>query len=752
MSEGQSPDITEPKKAYEEGLKVYLQTVAQPTSFLEHPATRMIPIIGPILSIFGQVSRQQRFNQAAIQSSEFNDLAKSGDLSPAHAARFQNIPLPIFQSGLLESQKIQKTYGYQERQALGQYLEGQKQQETFQSLADPESGAKNLQNFLTKYPSLAAAGGVPEAGRIAMEKQMNDLALQRINRTGQQGVQRQDQQITSTPLPTQQIPTQQTYIPPTTSTNTPLSDRLNNPLNIKYGGATKHLLDQGVATLGPKATDGGNFLHFTSQEEGYKAAGALLTGPNYKDLSVQDALKKWSGKGYGGEIVAKQGIDPSKKIKDLSPNERAILVSQMAQIEGGPQSTASRGVQQQNGQIPQALDAITPGTPAPYSNPQGDFDPRILPTVPGKETVTMGGGKATIAQEELSPQEKATAYLQHRVMQDPRNYQAAIQSVTRSGIPIDLTKFEPMKQEAGVRLFGQEYQKAQLEGLDQIKAAQRAYQRVAQSLNIAVDPQVVQNFVDPAFRARVIQEAQTQGTGIGQQSPEAIGGRQAIGRDEAIAAGLRERELGRVRADVPIEQLPNFPEIVQRFPGIDPKSTLSSMGRSLGIPYDENFMKRSTATENAYSAIDQLEKYFNATGPARNPITQAFVALQRRFTPGALQVPVRTYDDMRKGLVTLLAAVAGESGGRYTDKDAQNWLSILPRDENDKKDAGQRFNFVKEQITRPHFSELDYRSPERKVPLQKEYQEQRGKNPTQNEKKDKTPEELVDEYNKSKGK
>lgn len=110
------------------------------------------------------------------------------------------------------------------------------------------------------------------------------------------------------------------------------ADRNNNPLNIKVGPATKYLIDQGVATIEQKpAQDGGNFLVFKDPSDGLKAAVSLLKSNVYNNLSVDAALNKWSGNGYGAEIAPELR---GKTIKQLTNDELQGLVTRMAKREG----------------------------------------------------------------------------------------------------------------------------------------------------------------------------------------------------------------------------------------------------------------------------------------------------------------------------------------------------------------------------------------------------------------------------------
>ena len=88
----------------------------------------------------------------------------------------------------------------------------------------------------------------------------------------------------------------------------------------------------GVKGTDPKpATDGGKFLVFESVQAGFEAAKRLITSANYIRLSVDAALKRWSGGGYGGEIVPSI---KSKSVAALTPQELDSLIKKRAQREG----------------------------------------------------------------------------------------------------------------------------------------------------------------------------------------------------------------------------------------------------------------------------------------------------------------------------------------------------------------------------------------------------------------------------------
>lgn len=108
--------------------------------------------------------------------------------------------------------------------------------------------------------------------------------------------------------------------------------RNNNPLNIKYGGATKHWVDRGLATIEvAPATDGGRFLAFRDVETGFQAARDLLGSHVYRDLDLDAALRKWSGRGYGAEIAPDL---VGKRVGQLTNPELSRVVEIMARREG----------------------------------------------------------------------------------------------------------------------------------------------------------------------------------------------------------------------------------------------------------------------------------------------------------------------------------------------------------------------------------------------------------------------------------
>ena len=118
-----------------------------------------------------------------------------------------------------------------------------------------------------------------------------------------------------------------------------ISWRHNNPFNIKYGTFAERY----GAKKGQGATDGGNFAVFRSEEEGIQAAKDLLKGDSYKNLSIEDAMRRWSGKGYGADVIKNSSqpmsIDPSIKIGTLRDSEIDMLMDGMRTREGWQEGT-----------------------------------------------------------------------------------------------------------------------------------------------------------------------------------------------------------------------------------------------------------------------------------------------------------------------------------------------------------------------------------------------------------------------------
>ena len=99
-----------------------------------------------------------------------------------------------------------------------------------------------------------------------------------------------------------------------------------NPGNIKYGNfAAKY-----GATPGRRATDGGVFAKFPTVEAGLQAQKDLLTSGSYANLTVANAMRRWSNNGYGADLYPQIA---NKKMKDLTPQELNELVLRQTKRE-----------------------------------------------------------------------------------------------------------------------------------------------------------------------------------------------------------------------------------------------------------------------------------------------------------------------------------------------------------------------------------------------------------------------------------
>ena len=111
--------------------------------------------------------------------------------------------------------------------------------------------------------------------------------------------------------------------------NAQISFTHNNPLNIHYGDFAR----QYGGTKGHVDGDG-NVAMFQDFNTGITAARDLLFGPNYKDLTVSEARKKWVGGPSNSisHIIKAMGGD--KLLSGMSIEEREKLIKEFARWEG----------------------------------------------------------------------------------------------------------------------------------------------------------------------------------------------------------------------------------------------------------------------------------------------------------------------------------------------------------------------------------------------------------------------------------
>ena len=86
----------------------------------------------------------------------------------------------------------------------------------------------------------------------------------------------------------------------------------------------------------------GGFLVFPSYEVGKQAMVDLLSGPTYADLSIWDAIPKYSPKEdkndvdqYRKLVAQKSGLDLKRTIRSLSKEEFMRMVNAMEKVESG---------------------------------------------------------------------------------------------------------------------------------------------------------------------------------------------------------------------------------------------------------------------------------------------------------------------------------------------------------------------------------------------------------------------------------
>lgn len=149
-----------------------------------------------------------------------------------------------------------------------------------------------------------------------------------------------------------------------------VSDRHNNPGNIKWGEwARKH-----GATKGEYSNvDKDYFARFPTIEAGQKAMRNLILSKNYKDLTPDEAINRWTNK-----KPYHYRLSPDiagKKISQLSKDQLNSLLSTMTQGEGtkygGPSESRA------NTPVTSKKDIVPPDVPNTYN-----YTAKNLPDIP----------------------------------------------------------------------------------------------------------------------------------------------------------------------------------------------------------------------------------------------------------------------------------------------------------------------------------------------------------------------------------
>ena len=146
--------------------------------------------------------------------------------------------------------------------------------------------------------------------------------------------------------------------------------RNNNPGNMVYGKFAK--------AHGATGQDSGGFAIFPSMESGSGAQDALWQTSSYSDLSIEDAVKKWTSgdpaaiqAAYAADLAAAAGVPVGTKLSDLTPAQRAKLEAIQNQREG---QTPGKVVPKPTPPAP------TPAPPAPAPAPAPPPPPPPPPT------------------------------------------------------------------------------------------------------------------------------------------------------------------------------------------------------------------------------------------------------------------------------------------------------------------------------------------------------------------------------------
>ena len=139
--------------------------------------------------------------------------------------------------------------------------------------------------------------------------------------------------------------------------------RNNNPGNLKYGKFAK--------AAGAIGKDRGGFAIFPSMETGAAAQDALWQTSSYSDVSIGDAVKKWTSgdpadiqAAYAADLAAAAGVPVGTKLSELTPEQRAKLEAIQNQREGQTPGT----VKPKPAPTPPAP-AAAPPAPAPAPPP-----------------------------------------------------------------------------------------------------------------------------------------------------------------------------------------------------------------------------------------------------------------------------------------------------------------------------------------------------------------------------------------------
>lgn len=199
------------------------------------------------------------------------------------------------------------------------------------------------------------------------------------------------------------------------------SDRNHNPGNIKYGSWAKQ--------HGATGKDKDGFAIFGDDNVGLGAMTGLLQSKDYNNLSVKDAINKWTaGKPYSYDL----GDLTSKRVGDLSQEEFNKVVGTMKTGEGTRYGNSPSTPSNQPN-----VPTVSQGTPPPQYNPKAPTPDRFHTNYYQAEgdNSELGGGESNEPQIPSSSKYNKL---------DINQFTGEIYSLaTNRQIPVPSQKFQP---------------------------------------------------------------------------------------------------------------------------------------------------------------------------------------------------------------------------------------------------------------------------------------------------------------------
>jgi len=175
--------------------------------------------------------------------------------------------------------------------------------------------------YISKYPDMAKDVNVTDSmddimdviGKYASEDERQQLAKDLLE-LGVEGITLEEMGFDS----------------PTGKVGGTRSWRNNNPGNIEYG---EFAISQGAI-----GTDG-RFAIFPSEEAGTRAMKALLKTSAYQGKTIDDAMKLWSGNGYGADVLDGLPFSSTATLSQLTDSQLNAIMEKMKKREGWQEGT-----------------------------------------------------------------------------------------------------------------------------------------------------------------------------------------------------------------------------------------------------------------------------------------------------------------------------------------------------------------------------------------------------------------------------